>query len=422
MMKKSILIFALLTATILPGWTLGALNEVASRNQFSDEAMRINFENLTTGTIASRQLAAWGVEFLEGAQGIPTVSQAYEWGVLTTVIENTPAVGDSANKQMIIYFPNPAAKVGFEVHNLGSSGGSVTLTAYSAQNELLGTLAKSGVSNGDFIGVAPSVAQGISALHISYGGKADPEQIADISIELVQRPQFVSYLAQYADGPIPGTGALQTTILITNLSDSTATGSLEFFNSSGAYQDVEVNGVVSDQFALDIPPYSATTYVTPASLTTLVLGYAVISSNVPVAATGIFRTVDTSGDIVSEAGLSLEAGAYTYVGGVVQEIAKGLKSGIAIVNISGEAINASIQLYDEDGDLIATNVELLQLNAGQHRAVYLAEMFPQLAGQNFSGTIRIVSSGKVAAVILRSANSGYGDVVVSSLPLGTLEK
>ena len=77
---------------------------------------------------------------------------------------------------------------------------------------------------------------------------------------------------------------------------------------------------------------------------------------------------------------------------------------------------------DEDGDLISTNVEFLQLEAGEHRAVYLSEMFPQMSGQDFSGTLRIVSSGKVAGVILRSANSGAGDVVISSLPLGTLEK
>jgi hypothetical protein len=420
-MRKSFFIFVLMIVAILPGWTLGALNEVASRSQFSSEAMRIDFENLTTGTAASDQLAKWGVEFLDGSHGMPTVSQAYEWGVLTTVIENTPSVGDSSSKQMIINFPNPAAKVGFNAFNLGSSGGTVTLTAYNAQYELLGTLSLGGVENADFVGVEPGITQGISSLHISYGANADPEQIADISIELVQRPQFVSYLAQYADGPISATVALQTTLLITNLSDSTATGSIEFFKSDGSAENVEVNGTVSDNFDLDIPPYSARTYSTPASFSTLVFGYARVSSSVPIAATGIFRTVNSSGQIISEAGLSLEEGAYTYVGGVKQEIAKGLKSGIAVVNISSGPISASIELYDEDGDLISTNVELLQLEAGEHRAVYLPEMFAQLSGQDFSGTLRIVSSGKVAGVILRSANSGAGDVVISSLPLGTLE-
>ncbi len=421
-MRKSFFIFVLMMMTILPGWTLGALNEVTSRSQFSSEAMRLDFENLTTGTAAADQLAKWGIEFLAGSHGIPAVSQAYEWGILTTVIENTPVLGDSSNKQMIINFPNPAAKVGFDVYNLGGSGGTVTLTAFNAQNESLGTFAKSGVANADFIAVTPSIAQGISSLHISYGASTDPEQIADISIELVQRPQFVSYLAQYADGPIQATGALQTAILITNLSDSTAIGSIEFFKSDGSTESVEVNGTVSDQFDLDIPPYSACTFSTPASFTTLVFGYARISSSVPIEATGIFRTVNTSGQIISEAGLSLEEGAYTYVGGVKQEIARGLQSGIAVVNISGGAINASIELYDEDGDLISTNVEFLQLEAGEHRAVYLSQMFPQMSGQDFSGTLRIVSSGKVAGVILRSANSGAGDVVISSLPLGTLEK
>jgi|GEM_PF-2484022 len=421
-MKKSFLIFAFLSLTAFSAWTFGALNEVASRNLFGPDSLRIDFEDLTTGTAASEQLAKWGVQFLEGSHGIPTVSQAYEWGVLTTVVENTPAIGDSSNKQMIIQFKRPAAKVGFDLYNLGSSGGDVTLTAYNAQNEMLGTLSKSDVDNSNFIAVEPSIAQGISSLHVSYGASASPEQIADISIELVQRTDFVSYLAQYADGPIPGTGALQTTILITNLSDSTASGSLEFFRSDGTPETVEVNGEVSDLFDLDIPPYSARTFSTPASLTTLVVGYARISSNVPVEATGIFRTVDTSGNIISEAGLSLEEGAYSYVGGVKQDIAAGLKSGIAVVNISGDSINASIKLYDEDGDLIGTNVELLQLEAGAQRAVYLSEMFPQLAGQDVSGTLRIVSSGKVAGVILRSANSGGGDVVISSLPLGTLEK
>ncbi len=421
-MKRVIFIFFFLTMAVLSGWTFGALNEVASRSQFSSESIRINFEDLTTGTVASKQLAKWGVEFLEGSHGIPTVSQAYEWGILTTVIENTPVLGNSSEKQMIIHFSNPAAKVGFDLYNLGGSGGAVTLTAYNVQNESIGTLTKNGVHNSDFIGVAPASAQGISALHISYGASVNAEQVADISIELVQRPQFVSYLAQFADGPIPGTGALQTTLLITNLSDSTAIGSLEFFRSDGTAETVEVNGIVSDQFDLEIPSYSAATFSTPAGFGSLVAGYARISSSVPIEATGIFRTVDTSGGIISEAGLSLEEGAYSYVGGVKQDIAGGLKSGIAVVNISGEAINASIKLYDEDGDLAATNVELLQLEPGEHRAVYLSEMFPQLAGQDVSGSLRIVSSGKVAGVILRSANSGSGDVVISSLPMGTLEK
>lgn len=421
-MKKSFFIFILMMVVVFSGWTFGALNEVASRNQFSSQAMRIDFENLTTGTKAANQLGKWGIEFLDGSHGNPTVEQAYEWGVLTTVIENTAPVGDSSNKQMIINFPNPAAKVGFNVYNLGGSGGTVTLTAYSAQNALLGTITKAGVNNADFIGVSPGAGQSISSLHISYGAVADPEQIGDMSIELVQRPQFVSYLAQFADGPIPGTGALQTTLLVTNLSNSTATGSLDFFKSDGSTVSVNVNGTLSDSFELEIPPYSARTFSTPASFTTLVFGYAMVTSSVPVESTGIFRTVNGSGQIISEAGLALERGAYTYVGGVKQEVARGLKSGIAVVNISGGPINASIELYDEDGDLVSTNVELLQLEAGEHRAAYLPEMFTQLAGQDFSGTIRIVSSGKVAGVILRSANSGAGDVVISSLPLGTLEK
>lgn len=421
-MKRSFVIIAFVLIVAFPSWAFGALDEVASRNLFGPDSMRIDFEDLTTGTAAAGQLAKWGVQFVEGSHGVPTVSQAYEWGVLTTVVENTPAIGDSSNKQMILQFRNPAARVGFDLYNLGGSGGDVILTAYNARNELIGTLNINGVDNSDFIGVEPSTAQGISYLHVSYGASANPEQIGDISIELVQRPEFVSYLAQYADGPIPGTGALQTTILITNLSDSTATGSLEFFRSDGTPETVEVNGEVSDLFDLEIPPYSAGTFSTPASLTTLVAGYAKISSNVPVEATGIFRTVDTAGNIISEAGLSLERGAYSYVGGVKQDIARGLKSGIAVVNISGDPINASIKLYDEDGNLIGTNVELLQLEAGAHRAVYLSEMFPQLAGQDFSGTLRIVSSGKIAGVILRSGNSGAGDVVISSLPLGTLEE
>jgi len=148
------------------------------------------------------------------------------------------------------------------------------------------------------------------------------------------------------------------------------------------------------------------------------VGYARIRTSVPVEGTAVFRLTSPSGAIASEAGVGSDSGRVDVLGAVEKIMADNFDSGIAAVNVGDSEAEADILLYDQNGDLVDINRSLLDLPAGGHTAGFLSSIFSTVQGEDFSGTIRIVSDVPIAVVIMRTA----GGVVISSLPVGSQQK
>jgi hypothetical protein len=338
-------------------------------------------------------------------------------GFSYSFLHNGDGSGGSANVPLIIDLKYPASKVGFDLFN-GDENTQVTVTAFDGLGNSLGTVQRSGVDDSDFLGVGVGGSVGISKLLLSYGNDDKSEEIDELIVEYVDRPGFASYLAQIADGPIPGYGTFQTTIIITNVSNSTASGELAFFDSDGAPLELDFGNGKKSTLELLIPPVSSVTFVSSGTASPVGVGYARIESTVPVDGTAVFRLTLPNGDIASEAGVGSDHGRMDIVGAVEKLVSENFDSGIAVVNTSDSEADADILLYDQNGELMDQNKSLLNLPAGTHTSGFLSTIFPSLQTEDFSGTIRVVSDVPLAVVIMRTANG----VVISSLPVGSLDE
>ncbi len=392
------------------------LVDVSGHAGFSGESVRFEFSGLGDNSDASHALDAWGVTFGGGGNGTARVTGIVVLGFVDNRVRNVPTSGTSADKPMILNFEEPVLKVGFLASN-GTAETQVSVTAYGPSGETIGSVQHAGLADPSVIEVSTSHAAGIAKLLISYGSASEAEEIDDLQIEYVDRPVFFTYLAQVGNGPIPTVGTLRSTLVVANLSNSTAEGQIEFFDDNGDPVDFQFGETEGSSFDLSIPPTASTTLVTAGS--GLAVGYARIRTNVPVSGTGIFRTLSPTGSLISEAGVGTATGVYTALG-VVQKVTAGnFDSGIAVVNVSGQAATAHLELFDQSRRLVASNSDVVSIGPGEHRSAFLSQIFPEVAqSPSFSGTIRLTSDVPLAMVILRTANQ----LVRSSLPVGSLEK
>jgi len=143
----------------------------------------------------------------------------------------------------------------------------------------------------------------------------------------------------------------------------------------------------------------------------LTVGYAKISSNLPVNATALFKTV-SGNTIVSEvgAGLSKPGKNFTlYIGNLNNG-----QSGYALANFGKNPANLILTLRDSSGNA-ADVPQSLTLGAGEHKAEFVAQRFPSIAGKEFEGSLQVTSDQEIAAVALRYDNQNQE--VFSNLPI-----
>ena len=235
-------------------------------------------------------------------------------------------------------------------------------------------------------------------------------------IDYTSRSTFSTYLAQIADGPLPS-GALQTTIIVSNLTNTTARGELRLLDNGGLPLSFEMNGLPGSTFDLVIPPFSSQSFTSGGNTVPPTPGYACIESSVPVDGAAIFRVLDAQGNVTSEAGVGATMGRMTLVGVVQKFISGDFNSGIAVVNISDKNIQGTIALYDQPGTLVDTNTDDLNLGPGEHVAKFLNQLFDGLG--DFEGTVVVTADQPLVAVVLRTIAGG---LVISSLPVGSTQQ
>ncbi len=406
-----------MVCSLLGSSAMGQLSPVTSPDDFDSSSVRLDFEGPGNGAPASRLLTGWGVIFPEGEWDTPVISQSIIAGFLNNVLVNQSLSGSSANQPLVINLRHPARKIGFFMGALTSQD-QVTIQAYDPLGQNLGQISETGMESPAFLGVETSSERGIAKLLLSYGSSESAERIDILLLEYRARPQFETYLAQVGDGP-PGAGSLQTTVVVSNLTNSTAIGDFDFFDEEGQPMQLLVNGTMGSSFDFDIAGFSGNSFVTSGTSPTVKVGWAKISSNVPVGGTAVFGILGADGSVETEAGVGTSAGSSYSIGAVQKTIEGSFDSGIAVVNISNQVATARIDAIDQDGDLVAINDQLLRnLQPGEHVARFLSQIFEDLADQDFDGTIRITGNVPLAAVILRTAKGK----VLSSLPVGSTEE
>ena len=382
---------------------------------FTGDSVRLDFQGLPPDMEVGRLLAKWGITFEVGDSGNPQIVQFVALGSTKNVVRNVPPAGTSANKPLVLNFRYPVNRVGVVLGN-GAAGTQVRMEAFNRFGASLGVVQRNGLPEPELIEFDTAHVNGISKLTIGYGADQNAEQLESLQIDYLERPSFVTFLAQVGNGAIPGVGSLQTTLVVSNLSNSTAVGELRFFGSNGAPLAFQIEGVSANQFPLNIPPFSSKSLTTAGAA--LGVGYARIEASVPVEGTAVFRIVAPTGAVLTEAGVGSNPGAALSVGAVQKTVQGSFDSGIAIVNTTNRQASAWVELYNQLGQRVATNGEIAALGPGEHAAQFLADMFPAFANQDFDGTVRITSDVPLAVAILRTA---VGQVL-SSLPVGSTEE
>ncbi|MFB3905383.1 MAG: hypothetical protein ACE15E_18195 [Acidobacteriota bacterium] len=386
------------------------VTKITSTSAFDADSVGFDFQEYQAEVQVPDVVAKWGLSFQNVDTLPPKIGMIVPpigGGDPDRVLENPTGAG--ANSPLIVNFKYPVSKVGFNASN-GTSSTVVTLTAYDPLGTKLGTVTETGLASEKFVGVSTTSNRGIAKLTIDYGDATEAEQIDNLTFDYLSRPKFNTYLAQVGDLK----GFLQTILVISNLTNSTAQGELRLFDSEGAPLSLKLGNETNSVFPFSVPPFSSKNLPTQADSDPLKFGYAEIESNVPVEGTAIFRYI--SGDTtLAEAGVGSSVVRPLVVGVAQKVVARQFDTGVAAVNPNGEAINARVKLFNEAGTLVATNDGDLDLPAHGHKARSLSELFPEFAESDFTGTLVITSDKPVALVMIRT----LGGIAQSTLPVGS---
>ncbi len=206
---------------------------------FSEDSVRLDFRHRGSAhDDASEALADWGIQMAGVAGTVPTHEGWSEYCVICVLPYIYPVVEMDADESngphpLILNSRHPLQRVGLElVHTPWDQPVSLTITAQDAVGNVLGTYETIMSDERFTIGLEDSDERPISRVVFSYG-EGSPETLLAVIAEFAERPVFKTYFAQIGDGRLPDGESLTSSIVVTNLSSSTAEGSIEFFDDLG---------------------------------------------------------------------------------------------------------------------------------------------------------------------------------------------
>jgi hypothetical protein len=226
------------------------------------------------------------------------------------------------------------------------------------------------------------------------------------------------YLPHFADG-----GGWTTQIVLVNPTDSTISGSIQFFgqgsgSTPGAPVPITANGQNALSFSYSIPRQSSFKLVTAGTASATAAGSVhVTPANSAAPSSLAIFSYNPAGITVSEAGVpGIQAAAFRMY---VEETATGgigaIQSGLAIANLDATPTTVTLELTGLDGTSAGQSTVAIPGN-GQV-ANFLHEVFSGLSFP-FRGILRI--SGGAAAglsvVGLRTRTNERGDFLITTTP------
>ena len=394
--------------------------KITAPNAFAENPIVLDFSGFQEGADVGDVYSRWGVTFtgIEGTvPGIVVLSPPVG-GVpehqYNRVVRNVGPAGLAKALPLVISFKYPVSKVAFKATNAPSSSVNASLTAYDPAGKSLGSVTQSGLDEEKFFGLSTTNARGIGKIALDYGAVEAAEQIDNLTFEYLARPPFTTYLAQVADYQ----DMLQTILVVSNLTNSTAQGEIRLFTPQGGSLSIETDQGTHDTFPFQIPPFSSKTITSSGKSTDVKVGYGIIDSNVPVEGSAIFRVINASGATLQEAGVGATPAQFQAIGVAQKQAEAGFDTGLAIVNPSDQAAEITAYLYNEQGSLVSVNETDLDLAAGKQMAKFLTELFTNEAAGDFRGTLVITSTQPIAVVVLRT----LGGIASSTLPVGNTSR
>jgi plastocyanin len=207
-----------------------------------------------------------------------------------------------------------------------------------------------------------------------------------------------------------GGGITSEVILLNPGPGQAVTGTLYFFNQDGTPLTVRSNGQPVTQIAATVPAGGGRFITVESNSNDLVVAWALFeAAGDDLTFSGDALRERLSGSIVftrQVAGVTVtKVGVVTgryETGGQRTLTFPAIKSGdvntgVAVANSGPSALDLTIQLHDQSGNLVATangNQTVSPLAPGNQRARFLTELFPGLNLAGFRGTMTILANGE----------------------------
>ena len=365
-------------------------------------------------------LADWGIR-LTNRDGVGPRAKAWlplppipvlpAWNIVAEAVAET----QSTDSALIVSSTRPLQRIGLHLANdlYSGSGETVTvrITAHGFSGQEIGRMETALGPGGPWIGVEAQDGTPIAVLVIDYVGE-EPEKLAGLWLDYVDRPEFRTYLAQVGDGVLPSGESFTSSFVVTNLSNSTAEGRIEFFDDSGTRLPTEIApGVWEDQIELAIPARESQRWTTVGSTSSVRSGWAQIISSTPVAATVRYTNFDEEGRVIAEAGIAASrAETYALAAFRRKPVGSGVVGGgkpdldvystaLAIANPWDEPVKLELIVAAAPWQTVTR-----ELPPRGHFAEFVEELFPEMKdeGEETEGTIRIYATHPVAVTLLHT--------------------
>ena len=236
---------------------------------------------------------------------------------------------------------------------------------------------------------------------------ADADQFRAFSdnplVATVQGPEL--HLAHFGNG-----GGLQSDVVVFDPSSTaSASGEVNFFDDDGTPLDSSIFLPDGNSFTL-APLGSATLSTNGAG--DLFTGSATISSDIPISAVIRF---DIAG--VGVAGVEASQVLTSAIAPVRRTGT--LSSGVAVRNTGTSPIQVTLELKDENGDVVSSGTETRTLAGNAKIAEFIETLFPNAQTETFTGTICVTAqSGQIAVIALEL---DVVNNVFTTLPVTPLE-
>lgn len=208
------------------------------------------------------------------------------------------------------------------------------------------------------------------------------------------------YFAQFGNGQ-----GLASDVVLTNSSTTaTAKGTIRLLDDRGLTLPIDLLSPSSPSADFKPLPSGLAEFSIP-SLGTLTLktsgkgaltvGTVTVSSDIGLA--GVIR-FQITGIGIAGVGSSQPLDALVTP---VRRTSGGINTGVALFNITDEAVMITLTLRDQNGATLAPSASPLELPAKGHLARFITELFPDIVPEGFEGTLVVqVSGGQVAATAL----------------------
>ena len=218
------------------------------------------------------------------------------------------------------------------------------------------------------------------------------------------------YFPQFVDG-----GGYSTSIILSNTSGATETGTISIMDDNGGPLTVgQVGGSSVSSFPYSIPAGGVFVFQSDGSPTTIRTGWVRVapdSSTSPPAGLGIF-SVTAEGILVTQSGIP--SALPTLHARIYVDMSNGHDSGIALANPGNSPIKVAIQTFRGDGTTTAS-ASGINIAGNGHTAAFVDQLVAGLPN-GFTGLADFTSATPFVLLTLRTLTNARGDFLLTTFP------